>query len=144
MDKRDAERIALMSIHPEFAQALFEGRKAVEFRRVAPRSDVSHIVVYATKPVGAVIGVLEVERVERQSPQRLWRLFGSVGGIDRTRFFEYFAGATEGAALVVRNARRLKYPLMLSQNGLPQHPPQSFVYLSDETFGALGRLLPAA
>ncbi len=144
MDKTEIDRIALMSIHPEFAEALFDGRKAVEFRRVAPRSQVSHIVVYATKPVGAVIGVLEVERVERRSPQNLWRLFGRVGGIDRTRFFEYFEGAVEGAALVVRKAQRLKQPVSLSQKGLPSRPPQSFLYLSDKTFGALGRLLAAA
>lgn len=144
MDKREADRIALMSIHPEFAEALFDGRKAVEFRRIAPRSRISHIVVYATRPVGAVIGVLEVERVERQSPERLWRLFGRVGGIERTRFFEYFAGAAEGAALVVRKAHRLKKPVTLSQKGLPRRPPQSFSYLSDETFGALGQLMPAA
>src|SRR5690606_2500961 len=72
MDKSEVQRIALMSIHPEFADALFEGRKGVEFRRVAPRADISHIVVSSTKPTGAVIGVLEVERVERKSPQRLW------------------------------------------------------------------------
>lgn len=144
MDKSEVQRIALMSIHPEFADALFEGRKGVEFRRVAPRADISHIVVYSTKPTGAVIGVLEVERVERKSPQRLWRLFGPIGGIDRTRFFEYFAGTHQGVALVVRKAQRFKQPIMLPREGLPRRPPQSFAYVSSETFGSLGRLLPAA
>lgn len=144
MDKTEADRVALMSIHPEFADALFSGQKVVEFRRVAPRSQISHIVVYATKPVGAVIGVLEVERVERQSPERLWRSFGKVGGIDKARFFEYFAGAIEGAALVVRRAQRLTKPVGLSQRGLPSRPPQSFAYLSDEAVGALGLPLPVA
>jgi predicted transcriptional regulator len=82
--------------------------------------------------------------MERTSPQRLWRLFGRIGGIDRSRFFEYFAGTDEGVALIVRKARRFKEPVLLPQDGLPKRPPQSFAYLSNETLGALGQLLPAA
>lgn len=129
MDTEPASAVALMSIHPQFAEGLMSGEKKVEFRRVAPREAVRHVVVYATQPVGAVIGAFEVAQVDRQTPERLWRKYGSVGGIARSAFFKYFEGTEHGFALVVSRSWRCTVPLDLAGPGLPSRPPQSFMYL---------------
>ena len=46
-------RIALMSIRPQFAAAILDGSKRVEFRKRPLAADIGTVVIYATKPVGA-------------------------------------------------------------------------------------------
>jgi predicted transcriptional regulator len=113
-----------MSIHPEYAEALLSGAKKVEFRRVAPKADVGYVVVYATMPIGAILGILRVDFVDHDSPTRLWRRHGGVGGISNQDFFRYFEG-------------RCKSPLPLASVGLSDKPPQSFMYLDDEAFDTI-------
>jgi predicted transcriptional regulator len=133
-----------MSIHPEFARRILSGEKQVEFRRRPLGRHVTHIVIYATAPVSAVIGVAEIQNVQRESPAQLWARFSDVGGIGRERFFAYFAGAREGFAYVLRQAQACESPLRLGKVGLPPKPPQAFQYLATRTLEAVLRLsMPA-
>jgi predicted transcriptional regulator len=79
-----------MSIHPEFAEAILNGEKTVEFRKRRIAEDVTHIAIYVTQPVSAIVGVFEVEGQLTTSPRRLWRAFHDAAGISRRHFFEYF------------------------------------------------------
>jgi predicted transcriptional regulator len=138
MADSSARRVALMSIKPEYAEKLLSGAKRVEFRRAGPKGPVELILIYATQPIGALVGVLEVTRVDRGSPDELWRNFGSVGGIEHSAFFSYFSGASAGDALVVGQAWRLNVPVRLESAGLDARPPQSFRYVDDDVLGTLG------
>jgi predicted transcriptional regulator len=131
-------RVALMSIKPEYAERLLSGSKQVEFRRTGPKEVVRWILVYATQPIGALVGVLEVAAANRATPQKLWSDFGSVGGIEKAAFFSYFAGAVSGEALVVSRALRLNEPVRLEDAGLPIRPPQSFRYVDASILSTLG------
>jgi predicted transcriptional regulator len=125
-----------MSIRPEFASRLLSGEKRVEFRRRPAARSVTHILIYATSPVCAVVGVAEVERLEHGTPQSLWRAFGSVGGIERSDFFQYFANADQGCAYVVRKTWRCT-PVRLGRKGLPATAPQAFQYVRPSTLEAV-------
>lgn len=132
-----------MSIHPQFAHRIISGDKLVEFRRRPLGRLTTHIVVYATAPVQAVIGVAEVERVVHASPAALWRAFSSVGCIERAAFFAYFTGVTSGFAYVLGKVRGCD-PLPLGREGLPSKAPQAFQYLDVATLDAvLDRTSPA-
>jgi predicted transcriptional regulator len=134
-----------MSIHPEFATRILTGEKLVEFRRRSPTRAITHIVIYATSPVKGVVGVAEIERLERGSPRRLWNEFGDVGGIDRANFFRYFSGANEGFAYVVRRTWSCASPVPLGSQGLPSAAPQAFRYLDGRALDAvLRRSSPAS
>jgi predicted transcriptional regulator len=135
--KMSARCAALMSIYPEFASRILAGEKLVEFRRRPPARAITHIVIYATSPVKAVVGVAEVERLERGSPQRLWRDFGDVGGIRREDFFRYFSGTSEGFAYVVGKTWSCASPIPLGQDGLPATAPQTFRYVDARTLDAV-------
>lgn len=132
MASRSAGRIALMAIHVEFAEAILKGEKRVEFRKRPLRPEVTHVVMYATKPVGATLGVFSVQRQVTGSPRELWARFASVGGISRGRFFEYFAGHDMGTAIEVEGVVPFDPPVSLTAFVGSGRPPQSFVYLNDD------------
>src|SRR5688572_2984637 len=94
MDTEPTGRLALLSIHPGYAEAIFEGTKRVEFRRWRFGVDVSVVVVYATQPVGQIIGWFEVDGVDEGTPLSLWRRYSSCAGIDRASYLAYFENAS--------------------------------------------------
>lgn len=127
-----ARRVALMSIRSEYAERLLAGTKRVEFRRRGPKEDIDQILVYATMPVGALVGVLEVVRTERAAPEVLWNAFRGVSGIEEDAFFRYFEGVDVGDALVIGRVWRLKFPVALPAAGLSPRAPHSFCYVDSD------------
>lgn len=131
----------LISLESEHAEKIFGGRKLVEFRRRKMRVPPGATVwIYVKLPVGSIVGRAKVEAVHSCSPTTLWRRFGSVSGLSRQEFFDYFCGASRGFALVLHGARRLRSSLTLdSAREIVRHfqPPQFFHWL-----GADHPLLP--
>ena len=120
----------LLSIKPHFADKIFSGTKRYEFRKAVHKNpNVTTVVVYATKPVGKVIGEFTVSSVYNDSPARLWRRTKTYSGISRQFFDQYFRGREYGFAIEVGDAKLYKSPLDIREiipNGCP---PQSFVYI---------------
>ncbi len=123
-------RIVLMSIHPEFAEALLDGTKTVELRKPAISEDISHIVIYATAPVQRVLGWVKTVHVEFGSPSAIWEKHGARAGIHEREFRTYFRGHPLAVAIHVDSPRRLDVPLELSAVADGLTPPQSWRYLS--------------
>lgn len=132
MDSKSPQ-VALLSIHPRFADAILSGTKQVEFRRRGFGRDVGVVVIYATKPVGKVVGWFEVEGIEHCHPDELWARFEDCGGIGRDEFDEYYRDRSEGVGIRVRTASRLVKPLELSRATDLATPPQCFAYLASKT-----------
>lgn len=126
-----------MAIHPKFAGKILSSTKRVEFRRRSTSRTVTHLVIYATSPVCAVVGVAEIKRLEKGSPGHLWREFRDVGGIDRESFFAYFSGSSEGCAYVLGEIWKCVPPIALGSDGLPSRAPQAFQYLDERALQAL-------
>ena len=117
----------LLSIRPQYAEAILRGEKRFEFRRTAFRQSVEVVIVYITSPVCQVVGEFDVEEVLADSVAALWIRTKSYAGINRRRFFEYFKGRNTGYAIVIGNVRRYRRPLDIATFGV--RPPQSFVYV---------------
>jgi len=139
MGSLQTRRAALVSIHPEFADRILSGEKKVEFRRRALGLGVTYIIIYATRPVGAVVGVAEIGIVECGSPATLWAQFGHVGGIGRSDFFRYFEGATTGFAYALQRVSACSPSIALGSAGLPNRPPQAFQYVEERTLNLVLR-----
>jgi predicted transcriptional regulator len=119
---------ALLSIKPKYADAIFRGEKRFEFRRAIFRQPVSVVVVYTTSPVSRVVGEFDIEGIITDTIEGLWRRTKHCAGIDRERFFSYFAGRKVGHAIAIGSVRRYRLSLDISTNfGI--RPPQSFAYL---------------
>ncbi|SUF92800.1 bacteriophage protein [Salmonella enterica] len=76
----------LLSIKPEFAESILEGEKRFEFRKTIFRNkDVKTVVIYATMPVGKVIGEFDIADILSSEPSDLWKATKKYAGI--TLFF---------------------------------------------------------
>jgi predicted transcriptional regulator len=118
-----------LSIKPPYAEAIFRGEKRFEFRRAIFRKPVAVVVVYTTSPVALVVGEFDIDAIITDTIEGLWKRTKHRAGIDRERFFSYFAGRKVGHAIAIGSVRRYALPLDLSANfGI--RPPQSFAYLN--------------
>lgn len=117
-----------MSIRPRYADAIFSGEKRFEFRRAIFRRPVNVVVVYTTSPVSRVVGEFDIESIISDTIEGLWLRTKHCAGIDRKRFFSYFAGRKVGHAIAIGSVRRYRQTLDLSSN-FGVRPPQSFLYL---------------
>lgn len=133
-------RVALFSIHPGYANALLDGTKRVEFRRIALPADVTRVVVYATSPVQRIVGFFEVAGVDQAPPGKAWGAYCKVGGIEKHAFDQYYAGAASAYVILARNPVRLTTPLRLGELGETLRPPQSFMYLHEDAQARLAAL----
>jgi predicted transcriptional regulator len=127
-----AERleVVLLSIRPEYADAILDGKKLVEFRRTRFSREVAFVVIYATQPVGKVVGWFEVGGIEESSPAELWTRFSACGGISEQKFHDYYSGAETGFAIRVKQAKRFPRARQLKAVSGLEHAPQSFAYLA--------------
>lgn len=119
----------LLSIHPEYANAIFNGEKGYEFRRVLFKEDVDEVLVYATMPVARVIGSFKIEEIYEDAPKALWLRTKTVAGVTKEKFDIYFKDRTKAFAIKVRDPKRFAVPQPLSKYLASNTPPQSFCYI---------------
>jgi predicted transcriptional regulator len=121
----------LLSVKPLYADAILDGIKKFEFRRVLFRHpDVRRIVLYASSPVQKVVGEFALADILTMRPAALWAITAAGSGIDRKLFDEYFRGRSLAHALKVRQPVRYRRPKDLSEHLGIWTPPQSFRYLA--------------
>lgn len=122
---------AILSIKPEFADKILDGTKRFEFRKASfGATQVESVLIYATRPIGKVVGEFEVECVHIDEPQRIWRKTRKFAGIEKCFFDEYFRGRSVAVAIAVGKVDRFETPRDLSSFGENITAPQSFRYLS--------------
>lgn len=119
---------ALLSVKPNFADAIIRGKKKYEFRRNIFSRQVDVVLVYATVPVGRVVAEFDVCSVISETLPTLWKRTQKYAGIDSECFWEYFSGKDFGHAIEIGKVRPYKIPFCpVKEFGI--RPPQSFVYL---------------
>lgn len=125
----------LLSIKPEFAHLIFEGKKRYEFRRVIFKNpNVRKVVVYASAPIGKVIGEFEIESILSDDPPSIWNRTRTASGISKEYFFNYFEGQPSAFAIKIKNYRLYATPFCPKER-LGIAPPQSFAYVLHENRG---------
>lgn len=122
---------ALLSIRPEFAQAILKGEKKYEFRRSIFKRPVKVVLVYATNPIKHVIAEFDVQSVISDTLGSLWARTKSYAGIDEDLFYRYFKGKKHGYAIEIGEVRPYSVPFCPTEE-FGVHPPQSFLYLDSE------------
>jgi len=120
---------ALMSLHPRFAERILRGEKRVEFRKARLPSTVSTVIIYATRPVGRIIGAFSVAGIDEGHPEELWERHKAYAGVGEAFFRKYFEGRNRGFAIRVGETLQLNEPRSIS--AVRADPPQSFCYLRE-------------
>ncbi len=120
----------LLSIHPKYAEQILNGTKRYEYRRSIFKDEtVNTIVIYATLPVGKVVGEFSVAAIIRDEPGSLWMETKEFSGITEQFFMSYFCGRNEAIAIRVEDPKRYPKPLDLAEVSGNSVAPQSFRYL---------------
>jgi predicted transcriptional regulator len=120
----------LLSIHPEHAEKILSGEKKFEFRKnIFKNSSVKKVLIYATMPIGKVIGDFEIASIIDDKPNNVWKTTKSHAGISRKFFDSYFTGRDRAVAIAVKNPRRFNVPKNLSDLAEGISAPQSYRYI---------------
>jgi predicted transcriptional regulator len=122
----------LLSIKPKFAAAIFSGEKQYEFRRaIFKNKNVKKVYVYASKPIGLVIGEFDIEEIITENPDLLWSMTKDASGISKEYYDEYFEGKLVAHAIKVTSVNKYAEPATLMELFHVNRPPQSFMYVSE-------------
>ncbi|MGR9555662.1 ASCH domain-containing protein [Rhizobium leguminosarum] len=118
---------AIISIRPNYVEAILSGVKTIELRRrIPPVSVGTNLWIYATLPVGAVVAVAVAERMFRAPPSELWSRHGQKTAITKPDFDRYFSGAEMGIGIELSSAQAIQpvpiAGLKMMRQGF--HPPQ--------------------
>lgn len=130
-------RVALMAIHPVYADAILAGYKQVEFRKRALAPDISSVLIYATAPVQGIVGEFTVRGIVAGTPDEVWARYGEVGHIDWDSYGQYYRNSTTAYAIVIGRVKRLSTTLPLSALDPQPTIPQSFMYLDRSQLHAI-------
>ena len=120
----------IISIHRQYCDLLFEGKKRFEFRKYVPSRPVSSILVYEAKGCGQIVGELTVEKTLTGTPEEIWTKTKNLAGIDKESFFSYYNGKQKAVAYVIRSAKRYGKSRPLSDFGVSR-PPQNYIWVKD-------------
>lgn len=132
-EQKPEQRSLLLSVRPRFADAILDGTKRVELRRTRiGATDGTLVILYATAPTMAVIGVATLAGRETNTPTEIWRKHHRDLGLSRTEFDSYLDGASHPTALTLEHAHRLDtaYPLATLRRANGFCPPQSYRFVS--------------
>jgi predicted transcriptional regulator/adenylate kinase len=134
--------VVVISLHPEHANKILSGEKALEFRRVWASKPVSHVVIYATSPVQKVVAVAQVKQIHIGSPSHLWKLAKILGGgLSRRALYKYFNGKKRGYAIEFSSITRLTPAMSASSLFGVFHAPQSFAYVNKKDINKINNVL---
>lgn len=130
----------VVSVKPEYARAIAAGKKTVELRRRFPNVQPgAWLILYATLPMGVIVGKALIEAVEHEAPSDIWARHGGAAQVSKGFFDQYYAGRTQGVA--VRLGAFIQFgPLSMAEVRavLPDfRPPQSYRYLGSEVLKQL-------
>ena len=141
------DRALLLSVRPQFASSILDGTKTAEIRRQRPAVDPGTLVIiYATKPIGAIVGTARISGISHGDPAEMWEQHQARTGITRAEFDVYLCGAETAYVLMLENVQQLEPLLTLEQiRAITKfQPPQSYRYLNQHTLRNLVDHHPAS
>lgn len=121
----------VLSIRPRFVEAIFEGTKKFEFRRVMPSNRLLHkVLIYESAPISMVVGEFKVVSFGRCGLSSMWIFCSPYAGITRQEFEEYFHGQRFAQCYIIDSVIKYKKPFSIKELGF-KHPPQNFYYVKN-------------
>lgn len=115
----------LLSIKPKYVEEIFLGKKLFEYRKVIfKKKDVNTLVIYATRPIGKIVGEIEIAKIHKDTPENIWKKTKNYSGITKNEFFKYFHQREVAYAIEFNKIIKYNNPIDLIHT-----PPQSYKYI---------------
>ena len=126
----------LISLNPTNAEKILSGSKSVEIRRRFSKDwENKRATLYASKPVGALVGEAIIARVISGHPESIWRHFGHLAGCKREQYDAYVGDLTNVYALVLNDVAAFAEQVPITQLSYlldeSLRPPQSYLRLTE-------------
>jgi predicted transcriptional regulator len=129
----------LMSLRPQFAALIFQGKKLYEFRRRSVSLKEGDVVlVYESSPKSRVTGQFRVGNVIYGKPSTLLQL--ETRRETRRLCADYLAGSKKAAAIEIINPIQWKDAFSLKLLCCKISPPQSYIFIRECCHGLLCNL----
>ncbi len=120
----------LLSIKPEFVKEIFNGNKKFEYRKaIFKNKNVKTVVIYATMPIGKIVGEFEIGNIIEKHPKKLWEDTKDFSGVSEEFYYNYFDGRDKAYAIVIKKLKEYKKPICPYKKYENFYAPQSFKYL---------------
>lgn len=121
----------ILPIKPEFVSKIFSNEKQYEFRKVIFKNKrVKDIVIYASSPISKVVGEFEIDKIIKDTPDKVWALTKDKAGITEEYYKRYFKGKEVAYAIKIKHVKKYSRPIGLQDLGI-KYAPQSFMYLKN-------------
>lgn len=88
----EGDKLCLISLKPQFFQAMLEDHKHFEYRKSSIKTSVDKVFLYVTSPVMKIQGYITIDKVIVDSPKNIWEQTKSSSGISQKDFFAYCSG----------------------------------------------------
>ena len=128
----------LMSIHDNYASLILSGKKKVEIRKnrvhMLPND---YVAIYATKPLGRIIGYFIVDSVTINNRSIIWEAYKDRACILQEDYLQYTRDKNIISAIVIKKSVK-QDGLCLADIGL--RIPQSYTRISKKDFMRLCRM----
>ncbi len=118
----------LMSIKPEFVEAILSGEKKYEYRKVKCKKPIDRIVIYSTSPIMQIVAEAEVRCIISGTPDEIWRKTHNDSGISKIFYDDYYHSRDIAYAYQLGKIIKFKKSKSLKDYGVDK-APQSFRYL---------------
>jgi len=120
----------LLSIKPEFVKEIFNGTKRYEYRKaIFKNKNVKTVVIYATMPIGKIVGEFDIDGIIEKNPYDLWEDTKEFAGVNEDFYYQYFMGRDKGYAIGISDLKEYKEPICPYSMYENFTAPQSFKYL---------------
>ena len=119
----------LLSIHPNFADAIISGKKKYELRKNRISDEINWIYLYETKPVQKVTARVALQKILTASPKILKTIIDlSETELTSDQYNKYYEYSKIASALVLGRVEQFSKPLPLSDFKISRIP-QNYCYL---------------
>lgn len=135
-----SDRALLLSVRPRYADAILNSTKTAEIRRQRPAvHSGTLVIIYATKPVGALVGTARILDISSGNPIDIWERHHLSTGVTKTEYDTYLSGAQTAYLLFLHRVQRLEPLLTLEQirSATAFQPPQSYRYLNQKMLNSI-------
>lgn len=104
-------RSLILSVKPIYAHLIFQGQKSIELRkRIAPRIQNHHVLVYVSSPVQHLQGGFRIGNVWHGEPEEIWAKVSERSFVSKQEFDSYYDGKRVAAALEISDVWEFENP----------------------------------
>ena len=91
------------------------------------------VFIYESSPTQHIVGWFSVSRVIKGHPDKIWKSCKDIGGIGKSRYYEYCNGNTKIYAFEIKEVHKFADPINPFAINTGFTPPQNFAYLDSSS-----------